>query len=380
MPKVLVIFPNEWIFGSERGNIQVFIELKKAGYDILFVTDKSVGKKNVQPFLKSHNLDWCEIDFPGIFSSKMPINAWINKIYFFIKSGFQLLLIANKYRPTHIHICSALYFISILFGLLLVRAPIIYRVGDQTPYSSRLWIFFVRVVIKNRVSRYVCISNFVKNDLIKKIGQVNYLRVIYNNPPDRCDGISVDLSIPMFEGITLIFVGRMAENKGIDLLIDVAIKLCLRKQNLRFLIVGDLNFNKSFVNKLRAKVQTEKLYEKIIFTGQIEDIYKVFAVSDIHICPSIVEEALGNVVIEAKTVGVPSIVFPSGGLPEIIEHKVDGFICNDKSYNSLLEGIEFFINNFSKISVYKNNARKSLIKLGISREKFIKYWREVYEK
>ena len=37
---------------------------------------------------------------------------------------------------------------------------------------------------------------------------------------------------------------------------------------------------------------------------------------EVLVAPSLIEEALGLVVMEAKMAGLPSIVFPSGGLPD----------------------------------------------------------------
>ena len=48
-------------------------------------------------------------------------------------------------------------------------------------------------------------------------------------------------------------------------------------------------------------------------------------------------------VLEAKLSGLPSVVTPSGNLPEMIEHQRDGWVCPRADAAALAEGLEFFL-------------------------------------
>ena len=98
---------------------------------------------------------------------------------------------------------------------------------------------------------------------------------------------------------------------------------------------------------------------------------------ELLVAPSIWEEPLGLVVMEAKQAGIPSIVFPSGGLPEMIEHGVDGYICADKTADALEEALRSYLDNPALSSLHGNAARNSLEKLGV--EEFGRRWLSVYE-
>ena len=106
----------------------------------------------------------------------------------------------------------------------------------------------------------------------------------------------------------------------------------------------------------------------------------MLAVSDVHVCPSVWEEPLGNVVVEAKTAAVSSIVFPAGGLPELVCHLEDGYICAAKTQEELARGLRHFLDHGRDYAKELGaNARASLERLGINRENFTQEWKRVYE-
>jgi len=67
--------------------------------------------------------------------------------------------------------------------------------------------------------------------------------------------------------------------------------------------------------------------EKIHFLGNQADIVDVTRMGDIVLFPS-VEESFGLVPLEAMSCGVPVIASNSGGLPEVLENHVTGFLHN----------------------------------------------------
>lgn len=54
-------------------------------------------------------------------------------------------------------------------------------------------------------------------------------------------------------------------------------------------------------------------------------------------------ESFGLVVVEAMSAGAPVVSFPVGIAPEAIEHKVNGYLADYKSSQSLIDGVEFIM-------------------------------------
>ena len=116
----------------------------------------------------------------------------------------------------------------------------------------------------------------------------------------------------------------------------------------------------------------------MIFVGFVENVPALLRGRAVLVAPTLTEEPLGLVVMEAKVAGLPSIVFPSGGLPEMIEHGVDGFICRDKSVEALTEALNLYLND-PPITLRQGAAAKaSLRRLGI--DEFATRWLTVYER
>jgi glycosyltransferase involved in cell wall biosynthesis len=62
------------------------------------------------------------------------------------------------------------------------------------------------------------------------------------------------------------------------------------------------------------------------FTGHRDDVPDILAAIDVAAVPSMCDEGLGFVALEALAAGRPVVAFDSGGIPEIVEHEVSGII------------------------------------------------------
>jgi len=79
-----------------------------------------------------------------------------------------------------------------------------------------------------------------------------------------------------------------------------------------------------YIANLICKLNLEK---KVIFTGPLEEEKMVLRLKSSHvfICPSSIENS-PNSLGEAMTVGVPCVASYVGGIPDLIEHKKEGFL------------------------------------------------------
>lgn len=79
-----------------------------------------------------------------------------------------------------------------------------------------------------------------------------------------------------------------------------------------------------YIANLIRKLNLEK---KVVFTGPLEEEKMVLRLKSSHvfICPSSIENS-PNSLGEAMTVGVPCVASYVGGIPDLIEHKREGFL------------------------------------------------------
>lgn len=139
---------------------------------------------------------------------------------------------------------------------------------------------------------------------------------------------------------TIGVVGRISPEKGqMEFLRAVAL-LKTELPRIRFVLCGApiLPARKYFdrVQALARDLNVELL-------GWREDIASVFSELDLLVVPS-KEEAMGRVLVEAFSAGVPVIAFPAGGIPEVVKDGLNGFLVNGVTPEALAARIREVLN------------------------------------
>jgi glycosyltransferase involved in cell wall biosynthesis len=92
---------------------------------------------------------------------------------------------------------------------------------------------------------------------------------------------------------------------------------------------------------------------------QPEEMVKAYNAANMIVVPSL-EDNLPNTVMEALSCGVPAVGFSTGGIPEMIDHQVNGFVSAFGSAESLAEGITWVLQNDGNNAI-SENARKKVL-------------------
>ncbi len=116
-------------------------------------------------------------------------------------------------------------------------------------------------------------------------------------------------------------VGQLIDFKGINHLIDAA-HLLRRRQALTVLIIGDGDRRLALTEQVRRL----GLEEKVLILGKRDDVELLLAASDLFVCPSVWDEALGYVILEAMAAGLPVVASRVGGIPEVVREGETGLL------------------------------------------------------
>jgi glycosyltransferase involved in cell wall biosynthesis len=138
----------------------------------------------------------------------------------------------------------------------------------------------------------------------------------------------------------LIFVGRLVQGKGLDLLFNALKDV---KNEFILNIIGDGEEEEN----LKKLAQKLNIYNKINFLGfkQREDIVKYYKESDVFVFPTRLD-CFGLVITEAMCAGLPVIVSKyADGAYDLIEEGKNGFIVDPYNSAELKEKIEFLLSN-----------------------------------
>jgi glycosyltransferase involved in cell wall biosynthesis len=113
----------------------------------------------------------------------------------------------------------------------------------------------------------------------------------------------------------LLYIGRVAKEKGLDLLVNAFAKVIAERPQARLLLVGGGPYRRA----LESLVQRHGLTEKVIFTGVVphEEIPDYTAAADLFVFTS-VTDTQGLVLVEAMAAGVPAVAVEAPGPIDIL--------------------------------------------------------------
>ena len=153
-----------------------------------------------------------------------------------------------------------------------------------------------------------------------------------------------------------VFVGRLVGDKGINELIDAFARI--KDSNVKLLLVGGLE---SDLDPLKSETIHEIDKNKnIISVGFQKDVRPYFAISHCLVFPSY-REGFPNVVLQAGSMGLPSIVSNINGCNEIIQEGINGSIIPSKDRESLYTVMHKIISDEAWIKQLAGNARDIIV-------------------
>lgn len=140
------------------------------------------------------------------------------------------------------------------------------------------------------------------------------------HPDKRSAEMRVRLTAGHPESPLLIYAGRLSAEKDIERLLPV-----LRANpQARLALIGD--------GPHRPALERHFAGQPVVMAGFLHgsELAAAFASSDIFVMPS-QTETLGLVVLEAMASGVPVVAARAGGIPDMIDHGVNGFLFDSEA-------------------------------------------------
>lgn len=102
------------------------------------------------------------------------------------------------------------------------------------------------------------------------------------------------------------------------------------------------------------------------------DLAEIYSMADVFILPSI-EDNLPNTIMEAMACGTPVVAFDTGGIPDMIDHRINGYLAAFKSAADLATGSAYILNTPGLGSA----AREKVLR-EFNNEKVARQYIEVY--
>lgn len=153
------------------------------------------------------------------------------------------------------------------------------------------------------------------------------------------------LGLGDFHGVLFGVVALMIPRKGHQVLLEAVSMLVaenrLSADKFKILIEGDGHLRSALVNF----VDSHNLSSWVTFVGDEENIVNFMSVLDVLILPSVQDEDLPNVILEAMAAGKPVIASRLAGTPEQVVHGVTGLLVEPRNAGQLAHAINLLIEN-----------------------------------
>jgi phosphatidyl-myo-inositol dimannoside synthase len=150
------------------------------------------------------------------------------------------------------------------------------------------------------------------------------LRVVANgidpSPFERGSGEAFRRRFPAAVGKLVLYVGRLTQSKGVDVLIEGFAKVKKEEPDVSLIIVG--SGDSRYRSYLSGRAESLGVSGSVVFTGRIPDelLPHAYAACELTVLPSYME-GFGLSVLESMASARPSVATRVGGVPEVM---VDG--------------------------------------------------------
>jgi len=325
--------------------------------------EKLAGSGGILPILKKNPLYFFQVPF-FMLGEYLALRKTIKEIkpdiihaHWIIPQGWITSLMPKKYKVPYVVTTHG---------------------GDIFGLQGKLLTKMKKNTLTNAKSITV-VSNAIKGEILEKIDSKLNIDVIPMGVDSKLfNPNKKDLSIKKkynIQGPFLLFVGRLAEKKGVKYLLD-AMPGILRKNNkTKLMIIG----TGPLESELKQQAKNLKIENNVIFMGAIQNnqLPKYYATADIFVGPSIItregdREGLPVTLMEAMSSGSIIVATDLEGNKDIIKDNENGFLVKQNSSIEILDCILKSLKDKSLSAKILKNSQK------IIKEKFD--WKVIKEK
>lgn len=221
--------------------------------------------------------------------------------------------------------------------------------------------------------RIITVGNITRDELLRAgIGFPDQYTVIRTGVklgplPDK-EAARRELGLP--DGSVVVsMIGRLTNIKRPDRFADVVSMIKDRGMDAHFLVAGGGDYEQ----RLLKRVDRERL--PVSMLGWRSDIERLLVATDILLLTSD-NEGIPLSIIQAASVGVPSVATSVGGVPEVLEHRVSGLLA-DCSAAAIAKELESLISD-QDLRKRLGREAKARVQTGFNHATFLALHAQVY--
>lgn len=293
------------------------------------------------------------------------------------RAGRELYTILKTEKPDVFHLNSS---IAGLVGAIVGRIARIQKII----FTAHGWAFnedrsfFQRLIIKTLhyltvmfSTRTIAVSNAIVNQMnwpgaqskMKVINPGRTIGAMYDRTEARNKMIAFyPALLPYQSDQWVVCIAELHPIKRHNILVEAMVSLVKTYPKLRLILIGEGNERK----KIEDKIKEKKLSENVFLTGNILEAARFLKAFDIFILAS-KSESYGYVLHEAGLAGLPVIATNVGGIPDIIQHNVNGLLIPPDNTQLLERAIGLLYGDKQLSEKFSSSLKNKMLERNINK-------------
>jgi glycosyltransferase involved in cell wall biosynthesis len=211
------------------------------------------------------------------------------------------------------------------------------------PYNNLRWLKVAlhRQMLKTFVDVFICPSNHLASWVRRNMGIDNVVHLANFTRPPAAGTTSTD------NPQRILFAGRLSREKGVDILIRAVAILVEDHPRASLVIAGDGPEEP----KLRRQVSALGLEDSVSFAGSLagEGLTTQYREAGICVLPTLWMENCPISVLESFSNGRPMVATRIGGIPELVEEGLTGFLFQRADHRDLAAKLGLLCNDATRV-------------------------------
>lgn len=255
----------------------------------------------------------------------------------------------------HCHGARANYIAALIKGGITIPALTTlhsdYKLDFKDSWYKQLIFANINALALRQFKYILSVTNSFKQMLIERGFKKDRIDVIYNGI-DFDSEIHVENKIDFLKKFGLTYdnskkyigiAARFQVVKGVKYFLEAAKTVCDTNKDIVFLVAGSGDLYAEFNNYIKKN----NLESNIFLLGYVNDINSFYNILDVNVLSSL-SESFPYALLEGAKQKKATIATSVGGIPEMIENNVTGFLVPPENSNLLAEKMVILIEDESK--------------------------------
>jgi len=318
--RVLLLIPHLGGGGAEKVTALLARGLSRDKYDVhlALVTQKDAGAEGLPPWVAVHALGAQRVRNGALRLLRLVRRLQPDAILSGMAHLNFLVLLLRPFFPRRTRVLvrqNETVSAALSFGALEWYAPLLYRF--LYPHADRI----------------ICQSRAMANDLAWELGIEKELIAVLPNPVDFEEileaGRVPDPSAAPWrgDGPHLLAVGRLAPEKGFDVLLHALVSVREKFPEAELIVTGQGPEEQA----LKTLSKSLGLEAAVLFSGYVRRPYLLYSGASVFVLSSR-HEGMPNALLEAAAAGLPIVATPaSGGIVDLLTGMTGAWVAPENS-------------------------------------------------